>query len=107
MKSDRAATSKLPDFYFDEMVWRTDNGLVDQARTALTSIHDDVEFERQIFLIRVARSMSGLDQGDASRVGKFSEKFFSVGFESTLFLCKFILCFRKIQIRLFNKFAVR
>lgn len=55
--------SKAAGFYFDELVWRTDAGLVDQARTELASIRDDVEFERQIFLIRLSRNAAGFGNG--------------------------------------------
>ena len=48
------------DFHFDEMVWRTDSGLIHQALTELTSIRDDLEFEREILLIRKARFAAGL-----------------------------------------------
>jgi hypothetical protein len=50
-------------FSFEEMVWRSDAGLVDQARTELTSIRDDVEFERQLLLIRIARTNCSLGNG--------------------------------------------
>lgn len=47
-------------FHFDEMVWRSEAGLIHQAFTELTAIHDDLEFEREIFLIRTARIAAGL-----------------------------------------------
>lgn len=53
-------TSKNENFHFDEMVWRGDSGLINQAVTELTAIKDDVEFEKRIFLIRFARQVSGL-----------------------------------------------
>lgn len=55
--------AKSAGFHFDELVWRTDAGLVDQARTELASIRDDVEFEREMFLIRLSRSAAGFGNG--------------------------------------------
>jgi hypothetical protein len=43
------------DFHSDGMVWRSNSALIHQAMTELTSIQDDVEFERERFLIRPAR----------------------------------------------------
>ena len=51
------------DFHFDELVWRDDSGQIDAGKTALTAIPDDREFERQLFLIRLARELSGLGKG--------------------------------------------
>lgn len=67
------------DFHFDELVWRDDANHVDAGRTALTAIRDDVEFERQIFLIRLARAMGGLGNqqlldGQAGLAGKRLQK---------------------------------
>ncbi len=53
-------TAKNENFHFDEMVWRDDSGLINQAVTELTAIKDDVEFEKRMFLIRIARQVSGL-----------------------------------------------
>jgi hypothetical protein len=52
---------KEPDFHFDEMVWRSDSAMIDQAMTELSSIRDDIEFERKLFLIRLARVTGGLE----------------------------------------------
>src|SRR5713101_444296 len=52
---------KEPDFHFDEMVWRSDSAMIDQAMMELSSIRDDIEFERKLFLIRLARVTGGLE----------------------------------------------
>jgi hypothetical protein len=50
----KPSRSKEPDFHLDEMVWRSDSAMIDQAMTELSSIRDDIEFERKLFLIRLA-----------------------------------------------------
>jgi hypothetical protein len=57
----KPSRSKEPDFHLDEMVWRSDSAMIDQAMTELSSIRDDIEFERKLFLIRLARITGGLE----------------------------------------------
>ena len=59
----RMVRRRSADFHFDELVWRDDTGFVDVGRTALTEIESDLAFEREVFLIRVARNAAGFSNG--------------------------------------------
>src|SRR4030095_5945818 len=97
------------DFHFDEMVWRSDSGLIHQALSELTSIRGDVE--RQIFLIRAARSMSGIGDGrlkqwQTSAFGRVFEELLSRVLHRVLPLCESLLRFIQVQRCLLNKHFV-
>lgn len=50
-------------FHKDELIWRNDARQHDEMMTRLTNIKRDKEFERQIFLMRVARAFGGIGDG--------------------------------------------
>jgi len=98
-------------FRFDEMVWRSDSGLVDQAITELTAIRDDVEFERQIFLIRIARQLSGLgnerlNQRETSSFGRLLQILLVAVFRASLLCFDRVLGFCKINLRSASKLFI-
>ena len=50
-------------FHKDELIWRDDNHQHDDALTRLTALESTDEFERQIFLMRIARAFGGIGTG--------------------------------------------
>jgi hypothetical protein len=89
----------MDNFHFDEMVWRSESGLVNQAMTEITAIKDDAEFEKQIFLIRIARQLSGLDQGKSCLIRQFFEKRLITGLFASLSRIYLIFCFCQMRFR--------
>lgn len=50
-------------FHKDELVWRDDKYQHDEMMTRMTAVEDNMEFERQIFLMRIARAFGGIGKG--------------------------------------------
>lgn len=95
------------DFHFDEMVWRNDSGLIEQAMTELTAIADDAEFERQMCLIRLARSAAGLGNGrllqsKTAFCGEVIQRRLALGFRRCLLLIDGFFRFAKYLRNIFH-----
>ena len=63
MSADPQSAHEFPaEFSLEEMCWLRSDGSMDESLTTLTTLDDDAEFERQMFLIRAAREMSDLER---------------------------------------------
>src|SRR5882724_10769429 len=60
LKSGPPDASPRAGFYFDELVFREDDGSVDHPMTALAAIEDDEKFEKAMMLIRASRTLAGV-----------------------------------------------
>lgn len=102
------------DFHFDELVWRTDAGAIHQAFTELTAIRDNAEFERQIRLIRCARSCGGLAdmqslffQWATRLIGNLVEGLFYCVLNSLILPIDEVLRFGQKALYFIKKFSTR
>jgi len=63
MSADRETTHEFPaEFSLEEMAWIRRDGTMDESLTELTALTDDTEFERQMFLLRLARQLADLNR---------------------------------------------
>lgn len=82
MSAERESAHEFPAvFSLEEMAWMRADGSMDDSLTLLTALEDDVEFERRIFLLRLAHQLADINR---TRSLHWQTKFVSKRFQILL-----------------------